>query len=115
MLRKLIQACILTIIIFLALPSFAQNTNQQNFSNLRVDELSDDQIRQFIRQVESTGLTDAQLEQVAAARGMRPEEIQKLFSLRPDDARRCTTSPVAAGWRPGSSRWPPAAPARRAR
>lgn len=78
MFRKFIQAITLAIIIFLAIPSFAQNNSQQNFSNVRVDELSDDQIRQFIRQVESTGLTDAQLEQVAAARGMRPEEIQKL-------------------------------------
>ena len=68
------------VIVFIALPSFAQNSTQQNFSNVRVDELSDDQIRQFMRQVESTGLTDAQLEQVAAARGMRPEEIQKLRS-----------------------------------
>ena len=80
MFKKLVQIISLVVIVFLAIPSFAQNSSQQNFSNVRVDELSDDQIRQFMRQVESTGLTDAQLEQVAAARGMRPEEIQKLRS-----------------------------------
>jgi protein involved in polysaccharide export with SLBB domain len=52
--------------------------NPQNLSTLRVDDLSDDQVRAFLRQVESTGLSDDQLEQVAQARGMRPEEIKKL-------------------------------------
>ncbi len=56
----------------------AQTPNPQNLSNVRVSELSDAQIRAFIRQVESTGLTDAQLEQVAIARGMSPDEVQKL-------------------------------------
>ena len=61
----------------LASPSlFAQNS--QNLSNIRVDELSDTQIRQFIRQVEAQGLSEAQLEQVATARGMAPSEIAKL-------------------------------------
>lgn len=65
-------------IVVTGLPVIAQTINTQNFSNIRVDELTDDQIRQFLRQVESTGLSEAQLEQVAAARGMPPEEIQKL-------------------------------------
>lgn len=56
----------------------AQTPNPQNLSNVRVNELSDAQIRAFIRQVESTGLTDAQLEQVALARGMSQDEVQKL-------------------------------------
>ncbi len=78
MLKKLIQACIFGIMVFLTMPSLAQNINQQNFSNIRVDDLSDDQIRQFIKQVESSGLPESQLEQIALARGMRPDEVQKL-------------------------------------
>lgn len=58
--------------------SLAQQIDAQNLSNIRVAELSDAQIRAFIRQVESTGLSDAQLEQVALARGMSREEVQKL-------------------------------------
>lgn len=58
--------------------SQAQTISTQNLSNIRVDDLSDDQIRAFLRQVESTGLSEAQLEQVAEARGMRPEEVRKL-------------------------------------
>jgi len=46
--------------------------------NVRVDELSDDQVRSFMRQAEANGMGDAQLEQIAQARGMRPEEIRKL-------------------------------------
>lgn len=62
---------------FFVIPTKAQ-VNQQNFSNVRVDELTDDQIRQIVKQVESSGLPESQLEQMAAARGMQPSEIQKL-------------------------------------
>lgn len=59
-----------------AVPAAAQNT--QNFSDIRVDELSDAQIRQFMSQVQAAGLTEAQLEQVATSRGMPSSEVQKL-------------------------------------
>lgn len=58
-------------------PVVAQ-VNPQNLSNIRVDELNDDQIRAFLRQVEASGLGESQLEQIAQARGMRAEEIRKL-------------------------------------
>jgi protein involved in polysaccharide export with SLBB domain len=53
---------------------------QSNYSDVKVDELSDAQIRQLIQRAESIGYNDAQLEQMAAAQGMKPEEIQKLRS-----------------------------------
>lgn len=56
----------------------AQNVNQQNFSNIQVDDLTDDQIRQYMLQVESSGLSDDQLEQVALARGMDQTQVTKL-------------------------------------
>jgi protein involved in polysaccharide export with SLBB domain len=56
----------------------AQTFNTQNLSNVKVDDLTDDQIRNFIKQLESYGMSQDQLEQVAEARGMKPEEIQKL-------------------------------------
>ncbi len=59
------------------MPVLAQ-VNPQNLSNIRVDELSDDQVRAFMRQVEASGLGEAQLEQIAQSRGMRPEEVKKL-------------------------------------
>ena len=75
--RVFLYFCLISGIFYTAL-SQAQTINTQNLSSVRVDELSDDQIRAFMRQVESTGLGDSQLEQVALARGMRSEEIQKL-------------------------------------
>ncbi len=50
----------------------------QNLQSLNVDELSDDQIRKFIQQVESSGYTEQQLELLARARGMSETQISKL-------------------------------------
>jgi len=60
-----------------SIPALSQ-VNPQNLNNIRVDELSDDQVRSFMRQAEASGLGDAQLEQMAQSRGMRVEEIKKL-------------------------------------
>lgn len=73
---KPIYLFLLILIISFAVPAVAQNN--QNFSDIRVDELTDAQIQQFVNQVESSGLSEAQLEQVAQARGMSASEIQKL-------------------------------------
>lgn len=59
------------------LPAIAQDT-PQDYSNVRIDELSDSQVRAFMRQAEASGLNDSQMEQMARTRGMRPEEIIKL-------------------------------------
>src|SRR5690606_8705724 len=55
-----------------------QTSYGQDMSNVRVSELSDVQIRQFVLQVEASGLSESQLEQVAMAKGMSSEEVQKL-------------------------------------
>jgi protein involved in polysaccharide export with SLBB domain len=60
--------------ITLALPALAQT----NYADVKIDQLSDAQILQMIKQAESIGYTEAQLEQMASARGMKAEEIQKL-------------------------------------
>ena len=50
----------------------------QNLQNINVDDLSDDQIKRFIQQVESSGYSEQQLELLARARGMSETQIQKL-------------------------------------
>jgi protein involved in polysaccharide export with SLBB domain len=52
--------------------------SQSNYANVKVDELSDAQILQMIKKAESIGYSEAQLEQMAAAQGMKAEEVQKL-------------------------------------
>ena len=56
----------------------AQTVKTQNLSNVRVDDLSDAQLRRYIAAIGANGLTDNQLENRAIASGMKPEEIKKL-------------------------------------
>jgi protein involved in polysaccharide export with SLBB domain len=51
---------------------------QTNYADVKVDQLSDAQILQMIKQGESIGYSESQIEQLAAARGMKAEEVQKL-------------------------------------
>lgn len=72
--KKAITGFILFIAVLFSQVSFAQT----NYADVKVDELSDAQIRQMIQRAESVGYNDAQLEQMAAAQGMKAEEIAKL-------------------------------------
>src|SRR5690348_16352053 len=56
----------------------AQNVNQMNFSTVNVDNLNDQQIRQFMQQVQQTGYNADQIDRIALAKGMKPAELQKL-------------------------------------
>jgi len=51
---------------------------QSNYANQKVDELSDAQIKTLMQRAESLGYSDVQLEQMAAAQGMKQDEILKL-------------------------------------
>ncbi|RAJ33480.1 SLBB domain-containing protein [Pedobacter cryoconitis] len=66
-------------LVFLLCIAFGQGVfAQTNYSDVKVDELSDTQIRQLMQRAESVGYNDAQLEQMAAAQGMKSEETAKL-------------------------------------
>ncbi len=61
------------LLIFITALSFAQSG-----ANIKVDELSDAQILQIVKQAEAMGYTtEAQLEQAAAAKGIKKEEMVK--------------------------------------
>jgi protein involved in polysaccharide export with SLBB domain len=60
---------------------------QTNYSDVKVDDLTDVQIRQLMQRAASAGYSDAQVGQVAAAQGMAPEEVQKL-TLRVEKIRK---------------------------
>lgn len=53
-------------------------TVPQNLSGVSVDDLSDAQINQLVRQAQATGLSDAQLIQQAQNRGMSAAQISRL-------------------------------------
>jgi protein involved in polysaccharide export with SLBB domain len=65
-------------IFFILLISAQLVYSQANYADIKVDELSDAKIREMMQRAESIGYNDAQLEQMAAAQGMKPEEITKL-------------------------------------
>jgi hypothetical protein len=70
---------VLTLLLFLLVFAFIPAAfSQTNYADVKVDELTDTQIRQLMQRAESIGYNDAQLEQMAAAQGMPAAEIQKL-------------------------------------
>lgn len=77
-LRTFIAYSIVIISSFIYQPLLAQTGGSQDLSTVRVDELTDAQVRKFMQQFQATGMGDDQIEQMAAARGMQPEEVQKL-------------------------------------
>jgi len=93
--KNIFSLLALLLIFGISQPVIAQ-VNPQNLNNIRVDELSDDQVRAFMRQAEASGMGDAQLEQIAQARGMRPEEVKKLRErvdkLKKDDKKQSSQS-----------------------
>ena len=77
-LRTFIAYSIVFISCFIYPPVSAQTGGPQDLSTVRVDELSDAQVRKFMQQFQATGMGEDQIDQMAAARGMQPIEIQKL-------------------------------------
>src|SRR5690606_34670035 len=59
-------------------PSFGQSISATDLSNVRIDDLTDDQIRAYLKQAETSGLSESQMEAIARERGMPTTEIQKL-------------------------------------
>lgn len=90
--RKVLLSSLL-IFIFICLG--LQHSYSQDMSNVRVNELSDAQIRQFLQQVEASGLSEAQLEQVALSKGMSSEEVAKLRT-RVNDLKKSSPGTKAA-------------------
>ncbi|WP_092460838.1 SLBB domain-containing protein [Thermoflavifilum thermophilum] len=82
MLRFLRHIAAICLCLGLFMHSFAQNLPSgavpMNLGNVQVDQLSDEQVRQFMLQAQQSGLSDAQIAQMALARGMSTTELQKL-------------------------------------
>ncbi|TDQ09903.1 SLBB domain-containing protein [Pedobacter metabolipauper] len=73
--KRIIAVCSFLISMIICGTAYAQNTN---YADAKVDDLTDAQIRQMMDRAESIGYSDAQLEQLAAAQGMKAAEVLKL-------------------------------------
>lgn len=70
--------CVMLFLADLALAQSAETPSIDNLNEVRVDDLTDDQIQQFLDKVEESGLSQQQLEILAKQRGMSSTEIAKL-------------------------------------
>lgn len=70
--------CVMLFLAHLALGQSAETPSIDNLNEVRVDDLTDDQIQQFLDKVEESGLSQQQLEILAKQRGMSSTEIAKL-------------------------------------
>lgn len=76
--NKTIRTISILLLVFLC--TQFNTSHAQDMSTIRVDELSDSQVRELMRRAESIGYNDAQLEQMAASQGMSSAEVGKLRS-----------------------------------
>lgn len=56
----------------------AQNIGAQDLSGIKVDELTDDQLRSYMQQAAASGMSEDELLQMALSSGMPQEELEKL-------------------------------------
>ncbi|MEQ9424256.1 MAG: SLBB domain-containing protein [Cyclobacteriaceae bacterium] len=78
---KFVSIFFLTIVLFSHPGSISAQTpslSANDLSQIKVDELSDEQIQSFARQAENSGMTQQQFEVIARQRGLPPSEISKL-------------------------------------
>lgn len=72
-------ALVLTLVLStLPTVSYAQSLGGVDLKSVKVDDLSDEQIRNYIKQAEEQGLNQSQLEALARQRGVSESEIAKL-------------------------------------
>jgi protein involved in polysaccharide export with SLBB domain len=73
-----------------------------DLSNVKVEELTDEQVRTFVAEADRRGLRDEQVEQMALQRGMSPIEVVKL-KTRVQSIRKAILSSAPADQQPGTS------------
>ncbi|OKS86947.1 SLBB domain-containing protein [Mucilaginibacter polytrichastri] len=73
------KRAITALVFFLAIIISQTAFSQTNMADVKVDDLTDAQVRQLMQKANSVGYTDdAQIAQMAIAQGMSPDEAQKL-------------------------------------
>jgi len=73
-----LQRVFLLLTLFLFACVGVHGQTMEDLSNVKVEELTDDQIRRFVVEAERLGMKDEQIEDLAMQRGMSPVEVVKL-------------------------------------
>lgn len=69
---------LLSIVLLFAYPLTSQSQSMADITNIRVDELTNEQIKELVRRANEAGLTEFELLQMAQLRGVPAIEIEKL-------------------------------------
>src|SRR5260221_3194358 len=69
----------------------AKSQTIDDISNIRVEELTDDQVKKFVMEADRSGIKDDQIEQLALQKGMNPVELVK-FKERIQSVRKALAS-----------------------
>lgn len=77
-LNKLLLSLLFLIAFSLLTPQALQAQSMNDIANIKVDELSDDQLQELIRRASEAGLSESQLLQMARLRGLPATEADKL-------------------------------------
>lgn len=99
--RHLLYRALLLFSLLVFINVTVKSQTNEDLSDVRVEELTDDQVRKFVSEIDRLGLRDDQVEQLAIERGMSPVEIARL-RVRIQAARKVissqnTTKPKPAG------------------
>jgi len=86
----------LFLFILLLFEGFSIAQTADDLSNIKVEELTDDQIRRFVVDINRLGITEDQIEQLALQRGMNPVELVK-FKDRLKSVRKALNSSQPTG------------------
>lgn len=84
--------CIVACFLVLALPQKSTAQSMADIASVKVDELSDSQIRELVKRAEESGISDVELVQMAKLRGLPEAEAEKL-ERRIQDLQLSSTSP----------------------
>jgi protein involved in polysaccharide export with SLBB domain len=76
--KAMAQRLVLFFLILFAAGFHVTAQTPDDLSNIKVQELTDDQMRTFVNEVNRLGLTNDQVVQLALQRGMNPLEIERL-------------------------------------
>ncbi len=76
--KVLLSGIILTFLFYSTPESYAQSLSNTDLTTINVDDFSDEQLLNYVRQAQNSGYTQSQLEAFARQRGMPESEIVKL-------------------------------------
>lgn len=76
--RSVLKKFVYLFFLFIACGGYAFGQSSDELSDLRVEELTEDQVRRFLNEINRLGLSYEDIEQIAVQRGMNPVELAKL-------------------------------------